>query len=162
MMGLLAACAPAVDDPANPPRLGRWRDETRAIGVTLDDRSVPPEDLPAALRADMDQATKVDETCVEPRMRNREEATQLLRARLPDCSVEEWNHDGYAVSGLARCAPRKLDGVDVTPTVRAEGAVGATYIRLDIQSIARIPEPSGSSHSAVLRLRRTLERIGDC
>lgn len=160
--GALTDCARQVDDPDNPPRLGHWRDETRAIGMTLDDRSVPLEDVPPGLHAQLAQATRTEELCGEPRLRNRDEATRLIAARLPDCSVEEWTLEGHSVSGLARCAPRAWGATAVTPTVRVEGAMGATYIRLDIQSIARIPEPSGNTHSAVFRLRRTIERTGDC
>lgn len=162
LAGTLAGCAPAADDPANPPRLGRWRDQTQLVGLTLDDRSVPLSELPRNLAAELDKAAKVEETCGEPRLRDREEATRLISARIPDCSVEEWTHDGHAVSGLARCTPRKWGTTEVTPTVRAEGAMGETYVRLDIQSIARIPEPSGNTHSAVIKLRRTIERLGDC
>ncbi|SEI63421.1 Protein of unknown function [Sphingobium sp. AP50] len=163
LTAMLASCAPPpVDDPANVPRLGRWRDESRAIGVTIDDQSVPLEELPASLRADMEKGAKSKELCTEPRVRDAQEATRLLRAQLPECTMEQWTQDGATLTGLARCAPQDVNGAQATPTVRAEGMVGATYLRLDIQSILRIPEPSGASHSAVLRLRRTLERIGDC
>ncbi len=157
-----AGCAPAADDPANPPRLGLWRDQTQVIGVTLDDRSVPLSELRRGLTDQLNAAVKDEQLCGEPRLRDREEATRLISARIPDCSVEQWTHDGHAVSGLARCTPRKWGATEVTPTVRAEGSMGETYVRLDIQTIARIPEPSGNTHSAVIKLRRTIERLGDC
>ncbi|KQM99142.1 hypothetical protein ASE85_10475 [Sphingobium sp. Leaf26] len=46
--------------------------------------------------------------------------------------------------------------------MRAEGAMGETDVRLDIQTIAHIPEPSGIPHSAVIKRRRATERLGDC
>ena len=47
---LLAGCKPALDDPDNVPRLGRWRDETVPIGISIDDRGVPDGELPSDFR----------------------------------------------------------------------------------------------------------------
>lgn len=159
---MLCACMPRTDDPANPPRLGRWHDATMPISVTVDDRGVPDAQLPAALRDRIAALTKTEETCGEPYLRRREEVERFLNQRLRGCRVITLDRDGPAVSGLARCEAMDLGGGPVVPASRFEGMVGSDRLSLDIRSILRVPEATGGAHMVVIALRRTLRRIGDC
>ncbi|WP_313330898.1 hypothetical protein [Sphingobium yanoikuyae] len=160
---LLAGCRPALDDPDNVPRLGRWRDETVPIGISIDDRGVPDGELPGDFRDLLAKLDRVEEHCGEPYLRKQDEMERFLNQRFEGCRVERLDRDGPAVSGLASCAPiMRSAGKAVTPAVRFDGMIGPDRLQLDMRMIQRLSLPTGSNHMLVISARRTLRRIGDC
>ena len=157
----LGSCAPRRDDPSNPPRLGQWHDRTVLTGVRLNDRALKDEEIPAQLRKTLENFAKEDRYCGEPHPRERTELQALLDEKFASCEIEKLSAEGNGIDVLARCRPRgEVENVQIT--ARGRGTLGANYVRLDIEAVARLTEKTGGNYLLVASGRREIIRTGDC
>lgn len=163
MMGALTlgSCARPQDDPANPPRLGQWRDSTVLTGVRVNDRALKEDEIPPELRSTFAKFAKEDRYCGEPRPRDRAEMQARLNDTFASCEIDQFDSQGAEIALLARCRPRD-ERNDMLITARGNGTAGPNSVRFDIQAIVRLTEKTGGNYLLVASGRRDITRLGDC
>lgn len=161
LAGALAGCAPSVDDPGNPMRLGRWSKSLRLAGLTLDDLTVERSALPFALP---DLPAPETLACTEPVLKTRASADRTLHdSTRGQCTLETLDADGGTVTGTGRCT---FDTHSKTTTaggmLEMQGDQGVDAAKMLTTLKIHLHTPDGQTHELRTSYVLDWQRLGDC
>jgi hypothetical protein len=159
---MLAACGASADNPENVPLAGKWRDEGKIMSVQQGGMPVSSDALPGI--GDIRAKLAAKEYCGEPFFRNKEEAQAMLDKNNPaECVLESVEVSGNRASSKGVCKLPERSGVDSRMAVNGNASINADNITHDLTLHATFQDKAtGMGETAVIEVRQTLTRIGDC
>lgn len=163
-VGLAAAlgtggCGPAVDNPANPPRLGRWEHQSRLVALVANDVWIDRKDAPFTMPPD----SKSVEACSEPTLKTRSALNRSLMANTESmCSLGALQQRGGLITASGTCGPTDKEGGTLTGTIEFNGQERETLAEAKVSVVILYKLPSGSTERLRAAYENVWRRVGDC
>lgn len=159
---MIAACGPAVDDPENPPLLGKWEDKSELLSVLVDGGAVDSEQFPQIKK--LGKLDKAPTTfCGEPKFRDQESWQNEMDRGKVKCTIADVTQNGSRLRATGSCASVSRGGLSADVTFLGEGTQSAEQatLRGDIETTLTSNETGEGALLNVI-FRRTMTRLGDC
>lgn len=161
---LLASCSPPVDDPANTPQLGAWKQTAMVNSVGMNGMnygraSLSDQGGDVLLRTLEREQRK---SCFEPTFREPRQLKALIPDKFGDCEVADSQTEGDTRSATLECkdasSGRQFDSARIT----LNGDLAAEEVTLNIVIDASKLQTSGNTESQSVNLTQTWTRTGNC
>lgn len=157
---LLAGCGPAVDDPANPARLGNWKMEMKLEAVSINSMNIGRAMI-ASESEGRDLIEKVESTdeqsCIEPQLHEEGDLLDAVDGALDSCEVRDNSVSGGSRHAVLACT---LNGDPVEAVVDSTLLADSGFSR--IRATVAKPKPTGGEDRMSIIMNQTLTRTGDC
>lgn len=160
----VSACGPAVDDPANVPKLGKWYSHEILERVTLDGESFWQDNIPDELANMFGGHRKSKELgCTEPKVLTVTALNEKLPSNIADmCTLVPTSNDPLDFSFESQCDPSKFP--ENTERLDFTGKAITKENRVTMNLKINIATKSDDGQITNMKIERDhiFARVGEC
>ena len=159
----LGGCGPETDDPANPPVLGQWKIERKAVNLRSDGGGVSGNDHDRLYsRSGAKPATSAS-ICTEPKLADEWLAKRIGAQLGRKCKFTESAQTGSSVQGKGVCGESERGDSRPTETSFQYSAdLTADSFSASAEVVIRTDLPTGAAELTAMTVKVEGERVGDC
>ena len=161
---LLAGCGSEQDDPANPPRLGQWQIDRKAVSLRKNGSTLPRSEYARAfLRSGLNPAHG-SSSCTEPKLADQDWLAEQIGNQIGrDCRITEAVQSASSAQGKGICgAGRRGDERPNETSFHYYADVAADGFSASVEATIRTDLPTGASELTAMTVKVEGTRIGEC
>lgn len=159
----LTACGAETDDPANPPVLGQWKIERKAVNLRSDGGGVSGNDHDRLYSQSGAKPATGASICTEPNLADEWLAKRIGAQLGRKCKFTEAAQTGTSVQGKGVCGESERGDSRPTETSFQYSAdLTADSFTATAEVLMRTDLPTGAAELTAMTVKVEGERVGDC
>jgi hypothetical protein len=160
----LGGCGAKKDDPANPPLLGQWTIQRKAVGLRKNGTSVPRAEYGRTfLRSGASPAGDTN-VCTEPTLADQQWLADQIGSQLGRaCRITEESHTGFSAQARGVCGEgRRGDERPNETSFLHYADFAADAFSASVEATIRTDLPSGAAELTAMTVKIEGTRTGEC